>query len=190
MSPKTKAWIRGFVDYAGLIAFLITLGITRSAVTASWAVVVGSLAGLAVAYVFEKRIAPMPLATAVLGIIFGGLTLIFDDERFIKEKPTILYSAFGILLLTGLWRGKNPLKMVLGDSLHLPDAAIRTLTIRFALMFFAMAIANEVVWRTQSTLTWGLFKFPGMAIVIFLFTLSQMPLIAKHTPPDEDGAEK
>lgn len=190
MSPKTKAWVRGFVDYAGLIAFLVTLGVTRSAVTASWAVVVGSIAGLVVAYVFERRIAPMPLATAALGIIFGGLTLIFKDERFIKEKPTILYSAFGILLLAGLWRGKNPLKMVLGDSLHLPDAAIRTLTIRFALMFFAMAIANEVVWRTQSTLTWGFFKFPGMAIVIFLFTLSQMPLIAKHTPPEEDAPEK
>lgn len=190
MSPKTKAWIRGFVDYAGLIAFLVTLGITRSAVIASWAVVIGSLAALVVAYIFERRIAPMPLVTAVLGVIFGGLTLVFHDERFIKEKPTILYSAFGILLLTGLWRGKNPLKMVLGDSLHLPDPAIRTLTIRFALMFFAMAIANEVVWRTQSTLTWGFFKFPGMAIVIFLFTLSQMPLIAKHSPPDEDAAEK
>ena len=118
---------------------------------------------------------------------------LFRGAGLVPGDAVLVFVPMGIdlyILLAGLWRGKNPLKMVLGDSLHLPDAAIRTLTIRFALMFFAMAIANEVVWRTQSTLTWGFFKFPGMAIVIFLFTLSQMPLIAKHTPPDEDGPEK
>ncbi len=185
MTPKTKAWIRGFVDYAGLIAFLIALGVTRNAVTASWAVVAGSVAALMVGYVLERRIAPMPLATAVLGLVFGGLTVVFKDERFIKIKPTILYSLFGGALLIGLLRGKSPLKLLLGDSLNLPDAALRTLTMRYAGLFFAMAVANEVVWRTQSTLTWGLFKFPGAAILIFAFTLSQMPLMMRHAPPGD-----
>jgi intracellular septation protein len=131
----------------------------------------------------------MPLVTAVLGLIFGGLTLFFHDERFIKVKPTILYCAFGLFLMTGLVRGKNPLKALMGDAFHLPDPVVRTLTLRYALFFFALAVANEAVWRTQSTVVWGFFKFPGVAVLIFLFALSQAPLMMKHMPDDEAPAE-
>jgi intracellular septation protein len=178
-------WVRWFVDYGGLAVFLITLVATRSAVTASWAIVGGSVLALLVGLVFERRLAPMPLVTAVLGLIFGGLTIFFHDERFIKVKPTILYTAFGLFLITGALRGKNPLKVLMGDAFHLPDPVVRTLTLRYALFFFALAIANEAVWRTQSTLTWGFFKFPGTPILIFLFALSQAPLMMKHMPDDE-----
>ena len=178
-------WVRWFVDYAGLVVFLITLVATHSAVTASWAIVGGSVLALLVGLVFERRLAPMPLVTAVLGLIFGGLTIFFHDERFIKVKPTILYTAFGLFLITGALRGKNPLKVLMGDAFHLPDPVVRTLTLRYALFFFALAIANEAVWRTQSTLTWGFFKFPGTPILIFLFALSQAPLMMKHMPDDE-----
>ena len=186
MSETHRKWVRAFVDYAGLIAFAATLAITRSAVTASWAIVIGSIAALLVGLLLEKRLAPMPLVTAVLGVVFGGLTLVFHDDRFIKVKPTILYTAFGIFLLTGALRGKNPLKVLMGDAFHLPDPIVRLLTLRYALLFFALAGLNEVVWRTQSTLFWGFFKFPGMPILIFLFALTQMPLMMKHAPPDEE----
>jgi intracellular septation protein len=178
-------WVRWFVDYAGLVVFLITLVATHSAITASWAIVGGSVLALLVGLVFERRLAPMPLVTAVLGLIFGGLTIFFHDERFIKIKPTILYTAFGLFLITGALRGKNPLKVLMGDAFHLPDPVVRTLTLRYALFFFALAVANEAVWRTQSTLTWGFFKFPGTPILIFLFALSQAPLMMKHMPDDE-----
>ena len=180
MRVNTRKWIRYFVDYAGLAAFLITLVITRSAVTSSWAIVVGSIAALAVGLFLEKRLAPMPMVTAALGLFFGGLTLIFDDERFIKVKPTILYTAFGAFLLTGLLRDKNPLKLLMGQAFHLSDVVVRTLTLRYALLFFGLAILNEIVWRTQSTMTWGFFKFPGVAILIFIFAMSQTPLMTKH----------
>jgi len=183
-------WVRWFVDYAGLVVFLITLVATRSAVTASWAIVGGSVLALAVGLVFERRLAPMPLVTAVLGLIFGGLTIFFHDERFIKVKPTILYTAFGLFLITGALRGKNPLKALMGDAFHLPDPVVRTLTFRYALFFFALAAANEAVWRTQTTLTWGFFKFPGTPILIFIFALSQAPLMMKHMPDDVPGEPK
>jgi intracellular septation protein len=189
-------WVRYFVDYAGLVVFLITLvamklshqGDNESAVAASWAIVGGSVLALGVGLVFERRLAPMPLVTAVLGLIFGGLTIFFHDARFIKIKPTILYTAFGLFLITGALRGKNPLKVLMGDAFHLPDPVVRTLTLRYALFFFALAIVNEAVWRTQSTLTWGFFKFPGTPILIFLFALSQAPLMMKHMP-DEGPAD-
>lgn len=182
--PAPK-WVRWFVDYAGLVIFLVTLVATRSAVTASWAIVGGSILALLVGLAFERRVAPMPLATAVLGVIFGGLTIFFHDERFIKVKPTILYTAFGLFLITGALRGKNPLKVLMGDAFHLPDPVVRTLTLRYALFFFALAIANEAVWRTQTTIFWGFFKFPGTPILIFIFALTQAPLMMKHMPDDE-----
>jgi intracellular septation protein len=188
---KLPKWVHHTIDYGGLVAWILTLVVLNlmhrsdAAVTSSWVIVGASLLALAVGLVAERRLAPMPLVTAVLGLIFGGLTLFFHDERFIKVKPTILYTAFGLFLISGALRGKNPLKVLMGDAFHLPDPVVRTLTLRYALFFFALAIANEVVWRTQTTLFWGFFKFPGVPIIIFLFAMTQAPLMMKHMPDEE-----
>lgn len=183
---KLPKWVHYAIDYGGLAAWLLTLVVTRSAITSSWVIVGASILALLVGLVVERRIAPMPLVTAVIGLIFGGLTLFFHDERFIKVKPTILYALFGLFLITGAMRGKNPLKVLMGDAFHLPDAVVRILTLRYALLFFGLAVANEVVWRTQSTVFWGFFKFPGVPILIFLFAMSQAPLMMKHMPDEAD----
>lgn len=180
MSPKLRRWVRLFVDYAGLVAFLVTIAVTGSAIAASWAVVGGSLAALAVGLALEKRLAPMPLATAVIGVIFGAATLYFHDERIIKMKLTILDGGIAVFLLTGLIRGKNPLKALMGEAFHLPEPVVRTVTLRYALFFLALAAGNELIWRTQSTRIWALYKFPGTVVLIFLFALSQTPLLLKH----------
>ncbi|WP_394762130.1 inner membrane-spanning protein YciB [Phenylobacterium sp.] len=186
---RLPKWVHYLIDYGGLGAWLLTLVITHNAVASSWVIVGASLLALLVGLVFERRVAPMPLVTAVLGVIFGGLTIFFHDERFIKVKPTILYTAFGLFLVTGALRGKNPLKVLMGDAFHLPDPVVRTLTLRYALFFFFLAVLNEAVWRTQTTVVWGFFKFPGMLILIFLFAMSQAPLMMKHMPDDEPKPE-
>jgi intracellular septation protein len=186
LSPKSRAWVRGAVDYGGLVAFLLTLAITRSAVTATWGLVVGAAAALLAGWIFERRIAPMPLVTGLLALFFGGLTLFFHDERFIKIKPTVLYVGFALFLFAGLVRGHNPLRMLMGEAFHLPDAVVKTLTWRYALFFLALAVANEVVWRTQSTMTWALFKFPGVMILIFAFSMAHAPMMMKYAKDEEE----
>jgi len=181
MSAPSRRWVRGFVDYAGLAFFVIALAVTRNLVQATWGLVAGAAAAVIVGLIFERRIPPMALATAVMAIIFGSLTLVLHDARFIKMKPTILYLGFAGFLLAGLARGKNPLRALMGDTFHLPDPVVRVLTRRYAIFFLALAGVNEVARRVLSDVGWGYSKLAVMGAV-FVFTLAQMPLILKHTP--------
>ena len=186
MNEQSRRWVRGFVDYAGLAFFVIALAVTRNLVQATWGLVVGAAAAVVVGLVFERRIPPMALATAVMAIIFGSLTLVLHDARFIKMKPTILYVGFAGFLFAGLARGKNPLRTLMGDTFHLPDPVVRVLTLRYAIFFLALAGANEVARHMLGDVGWGYSKLAAMGAV-FVFTLAQMPLILKHTPdPSEE----
>jgi intracellular septation protein len=181
MNDQGRKWVRGFVDYAGLAFFVIALAVTRNLVQATWGLVVGAAAAVVAGLVFERRVPPMALATAIIAIVFGSLTLFLHDARFIKMKPTILYLGFAGFLFAGLARGKNPLRTLMGDTFHLPDPVVRVLTLRYAVFFLALAASNEVTRRVLSDVGWGYAKLATMGVV-FLFTLSQMPLILKHTP--------
>src|ERR1043165_6501346 len=100
MSPKTRVWVRAAIDCGPLIAFLAVTQITGNAITASLVAVPISLAALAAAWLMERRIAPMPLVTAVLAVVFGSLTILLHDDRIIKMKPTVLYAGFGAFLIS------------------------------------------------------------------------------------------
>ncbi len=173
------AWVRHFVDYAGLIAFLIVLAVTRNPVTATWGLVAGAAAALLVGLVVEKRLASMPLVYGLLALFFGGLTLFFKDPRFIQVKLTVVYVGFAVFLFTGLFRGKNPLRALLGETLHLPAAAARTLTIRYGLFFAALAVLNELIRNTQTFHVWAYFKL-ATVIATVIFALAQAPLLLRY----------
>ena len=110
-------------------------------------------------------------------LVFGSLTLVLHDEHFIKLKPTIIYLLFGGVLLGGLAFGKPLLGMVFDSVFHLTDEGWRKLTVRWALFFFALAVLNEIVWRTQSTDVWVSFKVFGVVPLTFLFGALQYPLL-------------
>ncbi len=184
LSDKTRSLIRSGVDYAGPLAFLLGYLITRNLLTATWSLVGASGLALIVGYVAERRIAPMPLFAGLAALIFGTLTLVFHDTRFVKIKPTVINAVLAAVMLGGVWLKKNPLKALLGDALKLPDPAWRTLTIRYGVFFLFTAILNEAVWRTQPDGIWIWFRMPGLQILALVFSLSQVPLMLKHAPPE------
>ena len=139
-----------------------------------------TLVSLAVHFWLVRRLPIMPLVSGVVVLIFGGLTLILQDELFIKLKPTIVNTMFGIILLGGLYWRKPILAIVLDSMLELTEEGWRKLTLRWALFFFVLAILNEVVWRTQTTDVWVKFKVFGIMPLTVLFALAQTPLIIRH----------
>jgi len=147
---------------------------------ATGAFMVAVLIALAVAYVKTRRIEIMPLVTAVIVIIFGGLTLILHNDTFIKLKPTIIYLLFGGTLVGGLLFGKTFLGILFNSVFDLTEEGWRKLTWRWAFFFFALAILNEIVWRNFSTDTWVSFKLFGVVPLTLLFGAAQYPLLQRY----------
>jgi intracellular septation protein len=143
---------------------------------------------LAVSYVVLRRIPVMPLVTAVIVLIFGSLTLFFHDETLIKIKPTALYLLFAAALFAGLALKRPILKILFDGALHVTEEGWRLLTWRWAFFFVALAVLNEVVWRTQTTDLWVKFKTFGFMPLTILFALAQAPLIMKYETKDDDAA--
>lgn len=148
---------------------------------ATGAFMVAVLIALAVSYARTRRLAVMPLVTAVIVLVFGGLTLVLHDDLFIKLKPTIIYVLFGGTLLGGLAFGKPLLGMVFDSVFHLRDEGWRKLTWRWALFFFVLAILNEIIWRTQTTDFWVSFKLFGVVPLTFLFAALQVSLLSRYS---------
>ena len=140
---------------------------------------------LAVSWALTRTLPIMPLVSGVVVFVFGALTLYLHNETFIKMKPTIVNTLFGAVLLGGLFFGKSLLGYVFDSAFKLDAEGWRKLTLRWGLFFLFLAVANEVVWRSFSTDAWVAFKVWGIMPITILFTMSQMPLIMRHS--QEEG---
>ncbi len=157
---------------------------------ATAAFMVAMLVSLVLTRALLGKLPIMPLVSGVVVLVFGGLTLWLQDDLFIKMKPTIVNSLFGIVLLGGLAFGKPLLPYVLDSVFRLKDEGWRQLTLRWGLFFFVLAAINEIVWRMFSTDFWVAFKVWGTMPLTMIFAMSQIGLLQRYAVPDQDGPDQ
>ena len=182
--PQLNPFLKLVLDIGPLVLFFAA-NARFGIFTATAGFMVAVLIALAIAYAKTRRIEVMPLVTAVIVVIFGGLTLILHNDTFIKLKPTIIYLLFGGTLVGGLAFGKSFLGVLFDSVFDLTDEGWRKLTWRWAFFFFALAVLNEIVWRNFSTDFWVSFKLFGVVPLTFLFGALQYPLLTKYARSDK-----
>jgi intracellular septation protein len=144
------------------------------------------LASMGLLWWLTGHISRMQIVTAVLVVVFGGLTVWLNDDRFIKMKPTMVYSLLGGILAVGLLRGQSYLRVVMGELLPMEQEGWMILTKRMTGFFFLLAVSNEVIWRTQSTEVWVYFETFVLTGATFVFFIAQAGLIQKYSTAEED----
>ncbi|MFY8209460.1 MAG: inner membrane-spanning protein YciB [Caulobacter sp.] len=181
-----NGWVRTVVDYGAAIAFGVAYFVTKDFQKATWVLVAASAAALAIGYAVERRLAMLPLFFGGMALVFGALGLIFDSDVFVKIKVTVINLALASFLVGGVLLKRQPLKVIMGEALHLPDAAWRTLTLRYGAYFAFVAIINEVVRNTQDTDTWVKFRLALLPVAL-VFVATQLPFMMKHMAKGDDA---
>ena len=184
-----KAQLNPFVklalDFGPLILFFIVNG--RAGIFWATGVFMAAVVvAILVSYALIKRFPVMTLVTAFIVLVFGTLTIVLHNDIFVKMKTSIIYTLFAVVLAAGLILKKPFLELAFDSVFHLTEEGWQKLTIRWIIFFVAMAILNEVVWRTQTTDTWVAFKTFGFIPITFVYALAQFPLMQKYAiEPDK-----
>ena len=161
--------------------FPVLAGLGEPIFVATALFMVATAVALFASWMITRSLPIMPLVSGVVVLVFGALSLWLHNDMFIKMKPTIINTLFGTVLLGGLFFGKSLLGYVFDSAFHLDAEGWKKLTFRWGLFFLFLALVNEVVWRSFSTDAWVTFKVWGIMPITLIFTLSQMPLIMRHS---------
>jgi intracellular septation protein len=164
---KDQVFTFGGIDYDGFIV-----------VTAAFIPLM--MVSTGILWALTGKLSKMQIVTVVLVVVFGGLSVWLNDERFFKMKPTIIYALFAAILAFGLLRGQSYLKSVMGEMLPMRQLGWMILTKRLALFFAVLAVLNEVIWRGFSTEIWVNFKTFGLTAALFLFFMTQSAVFSKY----------
>ena len=146
---------------------------------------VATVVALTASWLLTRKLAMVPLVSAIFVALFGALTLWLHSDLFIKVKVTLINALFGAVLLGGVAFGRSYLKLVMGEAVKLTEAAWRTLSIRWGLFFLFLAVLNEIVWRSVSTDAWVNFKVFGLLPLTLVFAIANAPFMSKHMIEDE-----
>ncbi|WP_050523266.1 inner membrane-spanning protein YciB [Pseudorhodobacter wandonensis] len=180
-----------FIAYVKLKGQTFTIGGTEydGFILATAGFIPLMLLSTGILWVLTGKLSKMQIMTVVLVVVFGGLSVWLNDERFFKMKPTMIYALFAGILGFGLLRGESYLKAVMGESLPMQSDGWMILTKRLTLFFAVLAVLNEVIWRGFSTEVWVNFKTFGLTAALFLFFMTQSRIFAKYgseVPKDDE----
>lgn len=145
------------------------------------------LAALGISWLLTRHLPRMAVITAIVVVVFGGLTLILRDDTFVKMKPTILYGIFAAILGFGLLRGQSYLRYLMEEMLPMAQEGWMTFTRRFVVFYLCLAVLNEIVWRGWGTDAWVNFRTFVLPLANIAFIMAQIPLFQRHAITREEG---
>ena len=177
--PAENPVVKLLIDLGPLLAFFLTYA-KAGIFWATGVLMVATVVALISSRLLLGRFAMAPAVTAVLMVVFGGLTFLLDDPSFIKIKPTIINLLFAGILAFGVFTGRPLLKMFMGEALRLTDEGWHKMTVRWVAFFLVMAVLNEIVWRNFSESAWVNFKVFGILPLTLLFAMAQVGLIKRY----------
>ena len=194
---KINTWVKLGLELGPVLAFFIAFGRLKDQTVTIGGTEYGGFILVTAGFIpllvictlvlwrLTGRLSPMQIATLVLVIVFGGLSVWFNDERFFKMKPTLIYLLFAAVLGFGLLRGRSYLALAMEDAMPLKDEGWMILTRRLTAFFLGLAVANEAIWRTMSDQAWVNFKTFGLPAALFLFFMAQGGLMKKYGTDDQ-----
>ncbi|WP_410216469.1 inner membrane-spanning protein YciB [Paracoccus sp. (in: a-proteobacteria)] len=198
---NTKPWVKPALEFGPLILFFAVFMLYRGQDVVLWgqtysgfilatlAFIPAQIISTLIQWRLSGKLAPMQVATLVLVIVFGGMSVWLNDPRFFKLKPTLIYLLFAGILGTGLALRRNWLGAVLSETLPLDAEGWRKLTLRMVVFFVLLAVANEMVWRNLSDTTWVYFKTFGLPVLLFAFLLGNAGLYRAHALPEKENGD-
>jgi len=193
MNSKKNSIAQFCCDYLPLLVFFGIYKFSNSAnplIEATIYLIITTVFALIISYVLIKKIPFLPLFSAIILGFFGGLTVLFQDELFIKIKPTIINLIFASILIFGYIIKKPFLSYILGEKLKMSEQAWLSLSLRWGIFFLFLAILNEIIWRNFSTDFWVQFKVFGMMPISLIFTFSQLPFMMRNVKEFEKTAKE
>ena len=185
-TAKAPHKYRFLMESGPLLAFFITnfgagrFGVEKPIILATSVLVILTAVALVAAWVLERRVPMMTLLAGVAVAFFGGLTIWFDDEYFIKIKPTVISGLFAVVFAVGQLLGRSPIRAIMGSQIKMADAGWTQLTWIWTAMFATSAIANEIAWRSLSTDGWVSFKLFGLTGISLAFGLLSVPVLNRY----------
>ena len=179
-APPERPGRKMLLDLGPLVVFFAVNYMTGDFMLAVKVLVGTTVVALATGWVLERRVSMMALVGCVAVAFFGGLSVYFDNDLFIKIKPTVLTCLLAAVIAGGRLIGRNPLGAIMGAQLRMSDTGWRAISWLWVAMFLTTALANEIAWRTMSTDDWVTFKVFGITGISLVFTVISVPIMTRH----------